>query len=235
MSVTTVESARAIPLPRRAAAPHPVGADTGRLAADRAVLRQIGVPPAWIRRLRGGDRYADVWQALEMLPEVDIDAQTPVVGVVGPAESLRLEAHRVAVDLATDDSPRPVVEVPAVLGAERAAALTRAARLGTCVVAVEAQADTDPAMVVESLATVGAGAVIVIVEAAKGLEAAQTRLDDLGSVDAIAIEGLGEAAAPMQPLQLGVPITRLDGIPIDRMTWTALLCAQLEAANPAGA
>ena len=106
ISVTTVESGPAIPLPRRAAR-RPVGAfRPGPLAADRAVLRQIGVPPAWIRRLRGGDRYADVWQALEMLPEVDIDAQTPVVGVVGPAESVRLEAHRTAVDLAIDDAPR---------------------------------------------------------------------------------------------------------------------------------
>ncbi len=88
-------------------------------------------------------------------------------------------------------------------------------------------------LVQESVTAVGAGAVIVQLDATSTLEEAQTGLDALGPVDAIAVERVTESAAPMQLLQLGVPITRLDGIPIDRMTWTALLCAQLEAANPA--
>jgi hypothetical protein len=221
-------SAPAIPMPRRGQS-----TDGARLAADRAALRQLGVPPAWVRRLHGGDRYADIWQALEPLPEVDIDPQTPVVAVVGPAESVRLEAHRVAIDLAVSDVPRRVVEVPAVAGAQRAAALHDAGRLAACVVAIEAGPDGDPALVVESMTSIGPGVVIVIVEAGADLGSTQARLDALGSIDAIAVEGLGEAAAPMQLLQLGVPITRLDGVPIDRMTWTALLCAQLEAAAPA--
>ena len=28
-------------------------------------------------------------------------------------------------------------------------------------------------------------------------------------------------------LQLGLPVVRLDGIPVDRYTWTAVLCAHL--------
>jgi hypothetical protein len=32
-------------------------------------------------------------------------------------------------------------------------------------------------------------------------------------------------------LQLGLPVVRLDGIPVDRYTWTAVLLAQLGPAQ----
>jgi len=84
---------------------------------------------------------------------------------------------------------------------------------------------------VEALQAVGAGAVLAIVRADEGLERAQAFLDALGQVDALAVEGAGASAEPAAVLQLGLPVARLDGIPIDRYTWSAVLCAQLGAAR----
>jgi hypothetical protein len=201
-----------------------------QLAADRSALRALGVPTAWTRQLRPGDRFTAVLRMLDRMPEVDFDPATRVVAVVGPASSVLLEAHRTALDLPTDTAtgpgPRPVVHVPAAAGAERATALAEARLLGDVVVAIEANpADTDRA--VEALQVIGAGAVLAIVQADAGLERAQAFLDALGQVDALAVEGTGASAEPAAVLQLGLPVVRLDGIPIDRYTWTAVLCAQL--------
>jgi hypothetical protein len=73
--------------------------------------------------------------------------------------------------------------------------------------------------------------VIAIVAPGAGLERAQAFLDALGQVDALAVEGAAASGTPAAVLQLGLPVVRLDGIPIDRYTWTALLCAQLASAR----
>jgi hypothetical protein len=201
-----------------------------QLAADRQALRALGVPTAWTRQLRPGDRFTAVLRMLDRMPVVDIDPATRVVAVVGPATSVLLEAHRTALDLPTETptgpAPRPVVHVPAAAGAERAAALAEARLIGDVVVAVEVGPGGE-AHAVEALQIVGAGAVIAIVAADGGLERAQTFLDALGQVDALAVEGTGASTEPAAVLQLGLPVVRLDGIPIDRYTWTAVLCAQL--------
>ena len=190
-------------------------------------MRALGVPAAWTRQLRPGDRFSAVLRMLDRMPEVDIDPTTRVVAVVGPASSVLLEAHRAALDLATGAAPRLVVHVPGTAGAERAAALAEARLLGDVVVAIEADAAGHVPVAVEALQTVGAGAVIAIVSAADALERSQAYLDTLGQVDALAVEGTGAATEPAAVLQLGLPVVRLDGIPIDRYTWTAVLCAQL--------
>ncbi len=183
--------------------------------------------------MRGGDRFADLWQSLADLPQVDLDPDAPVVAVVGPADAVLLEAHRIAVDLAPGHTPRPVVHVPTAPGPERDCALEAAARSAQCVLAVEHEAGDDSTLVADVLTASGASVTIAIVQATSDLDQAHALLDAFGNVDAIALEGVTESQAPMQLLQLGVPITRLDGIPIDRTTWTALLCAQLEAMAPA--
>jgi hypothetical protein len=205
-----------------------------QLAADRRALRVLGVPPAWTRQLRPGDRFGAVLRMLECMPEVDIDPATRVVAVVGPAGSVLLEAHRTALDLPTETPagpvPRRVVVVPGAAGAERAAALTEARLIGDVVVAVEADLAADAGAVahaVEALQAVGAGAVIAVLAADASLERAQASLDALGQVDALAVEGAGTSAQPAAALQLGLPVVRLDGIPVDRYTWSAVLCAQL--------
>jgi hypothetical protein len=205
-----------------------------QLAADRNALRALGVPTAWTRQLRPGDRFTAVLRMLDRMPEVDIDPATPIVAVVGPASSVLLEAHRTALDLPAETAdgpvPRPVVLVPAAAGAERAAALAEARLIGDVVVAIEADGTPGVAgaeRAVEALQIVGAGAVIAIVGADGGLERAQAFLDALGQVDALAVEGTGASTEPAAVLQLGLPVVRLDGIPIDRYTWTAVLLAQL--------
>ena len=168
---------------------------------------------------------------LDRMPEVDIDPRTRIVAVVGPASSVVLEAHRTALDLPTDTAggpaPRPVVHVPAAGGAERAAALTEARLIGDVVVAIEADpADTGRA--VEALHILGAGAVVAIVGADSSVERAQAFLDALGQVDALVVEGTGGSTQPAAVLQLGLPVVRLDGIPVDRYTWTAVLLGRLD-------
>jgi len=203
-----------------------------RTAADRRVLRELGVPAAWTRRLRPGDRFGEVLRMLERMPDPDMNPDTPVVAVVGPAAAVRLEAHRAAVDLAAGADPRPVVVVPATVGTERAGALARAMRSGPVVLAVETDG-ADASLVLDTLTTVQAGVVIAMIDAAAPLERTQRWLDALGQVDALALEGGSAAADPAAALQLGVPVIRYDGVPVDRVTWTALLCAQLLAADHA--
>ena len=106
-----------------------------------------------------------------------------------------------------------------------AAALAEARLIGDVVVAVEADAGTG-AHAVEALQTIGAGAVIAVLGAG-GLEHAQAFLDALGQVDALAVEGTTTSTEPAAVLQLGLPVVRLDGIPVDRYTWTAVLLARL--------
>ena len=201
-----------------------------RTTADRRTLRALGVPPAWTRRLRTGDRFAEVLRMLERMPDSDIDPDATVVAVVGPAGGVQLEAHRTAIDLATDAGPRPVVVVPATVGTERATAVARALRSGPVVLAVESAGD-DAGLVLDTLTTVQAGAVIAVVDAAAPLERTQRWLDALGQVDALVLDGATTVPDPAAVLQLGLPVVRLDGVPVDRVTWTALLCAQLMAAQ----
>jgi hypothetical protein len=198
-----------------------------QLAEDRAFLRALGVPAAWTRALRPGDRFTSVLRMLDRLPDVDIDPATRVVAIVGPSSSARLEAHRTALDLATGPAPRPVIVVPARAGAERGSALTEARHLGDVVVAIEADGDFGIPRAVESLQTVEAGAVIAVISAADPIERSQAMLDALGQVDALAVEGTASSDEPAAVLQLGLPVVRLEGIPVDRFTWTAVLCAQL--------
>jgi len=205
-----------------------------RTAADRRVLRELGVPAAWTRRLRSGDRFGEVLRMLEHMPDPDIHPDAPVVAVVGPAGAVRLEAHRTAVDLAVADEPRPVVVVPATVGTERATAIARALRSGPVVIAVETDGH-DSGLVLDTLTTVQAGAVIAVVDATAPLETTQRWLDALGQVDALALDGGSSVPDPAAALQLGLPVVRFDGIPVDRVTWTALLCAQLLAADQAEA
>jgi hypothetical protein len=85
----------------------------------------------------------------------------------------------------------------------------------------------------ETLQALGAAAVIAVVDADRPTDQSQRWLDALGQVDAIAVDNATAVADPASVLQLGLPVVRLDGIPVDRVTWSALLCAQLEAADPA--
>jgi hypothetical protein len=85
--------------------------------------------------------------------------------------------------------------------------------------------------VLDTLTTVQVGAVIAMVDAAAPLEVTQRWVDALGQVDALALEGATSVSDPAAVLQLGLPVVRLDGVPVDRVTWTALLCAQLMAAE----
>jgi hypothetical protein len=182
--------------------------------------------------MRAGDRFAAVLRMLERMPDVDIDPEVEVVALVGPRGAVQMEAHRTALDLPLDDRPRPVVVVPRD-GRSRGPAIAKANKLGTVVAAVETDGYTCDETALETLQALGAGAVIAVVDAGRPTEESQRWLDALGQVDAIAVDNAAAVGDPASVLQLGLPVVRLDGIPVDRVTWSALLCAQLEVADPA--
>ena len=201
-----------------------------------SALRALGVPTAWTRQLRPGDRFTAVLRMLDRMPEVDIDPATRIVAVVGPASSVLLEAHRTALDLTVETAagpvPRTVVHVPAPparsapqpwrrRGTDRR---RRRRRRGGRQAAGAARA-------VEALQAVGAGAVIAIVSSGRRARAGAGDARRARSGRRAGRRGRGASDEPAAVLQLGLPVVRLDGIPIDRYTWSAVLCAQLGAAR----
>lgn len=229
-AVTGIDTGEPLgPLPSRDL-PDPGPAGDPRADADRSVLAALGVPEPWTTRYRPGDRFSEVLKILEYLPEPDIDPDATVVAVVGPTGTVALEAYRTALDLAEGHRPRPVVVVPAEEGPEREDALVKARYGGPVVVAVESDGGR-AAPVLDTLAAVGARVVLTVVDATVPLEHTRRWLSSLGSIDALVLDRTFEVRDPAAALQLGLPIVRLDGIPIDRVTWTALLCARLVAAE----
>lgn len=153
------------PSPRSAVArPARPYARDGRGATRRALIR-LGVPADWVRELPPGDRFAAVLDMLSDLPDPDIEGDTPVVAVVGPAALVEFEAHRTALDLAVGTRPRAVVTVPARGGDERRAAVAAARAIRPIVVAIESDGTQSPDRVRALLRRVGADVVIAVVEA----------------------------------------------------------------------
>ncbi|MDQ1292374.1 MAG: hypothetical protein QG608_252, partial [Actinomycetota bacterium] len=204
-----------------------------RTASDRRRLRSLGVPAAWTRQLHGGDRFASVLRMLDRMPEVDADPEAAVVAVVGPPGVALLEAHRTAVELAVGNSPRPVIAVPTTaIGASKGSAIALVHQ-EPCVVAVEIPGNGSWTALREVLQAIDARVVVACVDGGEPVERTQNWVDSLDQVDAVVVNGAAGAREPMSVLQLGLPVVRLDGIPLDRVTWAALLCARLEALEPA--
>jgi hypothetical protein len=201
------------------------------LAADRRLLRSLGVPGTWTRRLRVGDRFEGVLRMLARMPELDADPDAPVVAVVGPADTVLLEAHRAAVDLAVGRGPRPVVHIPALGRPERRAAVHRCHDLEYLVAAVETNGYSDAQRVRTTLREIRAQVVVAVLDALRDPQADAAWLAGIGRVDAVAVHGVDQVPDPARFLRLGVPVIRMDGIPLDRVTWAALLCARLVGAD----
>jgi hypothetical protein len=212
--------------PERRRTPRHVDA---RLTADRRALRALGVPGPWTRRLRGGDRFPAVLAILDRMPEVDIDPDAAVVAVVGPPGVVVLEAHRTALDLPVGHDPRPVVTIGVEEGPQREQAVTAARGTRPVVIAVEVADYGDTDAVRSLIRSVQAEAVIAVVDARRKLEDTTRWLEALERVDALAVDGGLEVPDPAAALHLELPVIRLDGIPLDRFGWTALLCAWLQA------
>jgi hypothetical protein len=204
---------------------------------DRRRLRALGVPAQWTRRLRTGDRFGSVLDMLSAMPSLDIDLDASrVVAVVGRPDTVVLEAHRIAIDLAGTSAPRPVVVLAADTSRASATALLAARTLPEVVVAVPAgvgSARSDD--VGAALHSVSAQVVIAVIDASAPRAATAAWLEALDQVDALAVVGADTVADPAHVLGYGLPVIRLDGIPVDQVTWAAMLCAHLRAAHPAPA
>jgi hypothetical protein len=177
--------------------------------------------------MTGGDRFNAVFGVLAELPEPAIDPHAPVVAVVGAHGIAELEAHRTALDLPVGARPRAVVTVPVGSPEERRAAIAAARHIRPLVVAVETHDYDDPEAAAEVLASVQADVVIAIVDATRPVHESGAWLHHFERVDAIAVDGALEVTTPAAVLALEVPVVRIDGIPIDRFGWAALLCAHL--------
>jgi hypothetical protein len=161
------------------------------------------------------------------MPEPEIDPHAPVVAVVGSGSVAELEAHRTALDLPVGARPRAVVTVPAHGVEERRAAIAAARNIRPVVIAVETEGYGNPTAAARVLHSVQADVVIAIVDALRPMGEAAGWLDHFDRVDAVALDGALDVATPAAVMQLGRPVVRIDGIPIDRFGWTALLCAHL--------
>jgi hypothetical protein len=150
-----------------------------------------------------------------------------VVAVVGPASVAELEAHRTALDLPVGTRPRAVVTVPADGAEVRRAAIAAARNIRPVVIAVETHDYDDPEAAGRVLSSVQADVVIAVVDAQRPMDRAAEWLAHFDRVDAVALDGALDVAAPAAVMALDVPVVRIDGIPIDRFGWTALLCAHL--------
>ena len=199
-----------------------------KLAAERRALRALGVPSAWTRRYRGRDRLSAVLAMLERMPQAALDPDAPVVAVIGPAGLVELEAHRTALDLPVGHRPRPVVLVPGTTGPERSAALAGARKTRPVVVAIERAGLDDVVSVRRALRSAQPDLVIALIDARDRLEDITRWIESFDRVDAIALDCALEVADPAAALHLDLPVIRMDGIPVDRFGWAALLCAQLE-------
>jgi hypothetical protein len=235
--VAGVPAARTAPDEECEHARHPAAAPAAgpdaRAEADRVLLRRLGVPSAWTRRLRPGDRFPSVQRMLEVLPTPDFDADGLVV-VVGPVPFVALEAHRQAIDLARGGVPRPVVVVHKHAGGPCRASLEAAVDHAEGVVAVESDGYGDADQLREAVRALGPAAVVAVVDARRSAEANADWLDRLGAVDALAVEGSSASPHPAGPLALGLPVVRVDGMTLDRVGWAGLLCARLESGGGTG-
>jgi len=95
------------------------------------------------------------------------------------------------------------------------------------VIAVETDGYTDPAGTARVLSSVQADVVIAVVDALRPMAEAAEWLAHFDRVDALALDGALDVATPAAVMGLDIPVVRIDGIPIDRFGWTALLCAHL--------
>jgi hypothetical protein len=198
-----------------------------QLARDREALRHLGLPAAWTRHLRAGDRFTSVLAILDRLPQPRITDDVTVIAVVGPADVVELEAARTALDLPAQNRPRPVVAVPAPAGADRRTAVARSRRTRPVVVSVATDGHHDTAATREVLREVKADAVIAVVDATRPLDEITRWIEALEQVDALALDGALDGDRPAGVLALDLPVIRVDGISVDRVGWAALLCAQL--------
>jgi hypothetical protein len=112
---------------------------------------------------------------------------------------------------------------------ERQTALAAARNVRPVAVAIETEGndlEPDTRALLDSLRP---DVVIAIVDATRPVAESARRLRSLGRVDAIAVDGALDVDDPAAALVLDVPVIRLDGVPVDRFGWAALLCAHLVA------
>ena len=131
-------------------------------------------------------------------------------------------------DFHTEHRPRPVVLVPGTTGPERSAALAGARKTRPVVVAIERAGLDDVVSVRRALRSAQPDLVIALIDARDRLEDITRWIESFDRVDAIALDCALEVADPAAALHLDLPVIRMDGIPVDRFGWAALLCAQLE-------
>jgi hypothetical protein len=204
-----------------------------QLKADRRALRALGVPSSLTRRLRSGDRFDAVFALCRAIPELDVDADAPIVAIVGPSGPSCFEAHRVAIDLATGSAPRPILTLPEQTSSHRETVLEASRRLEHAVVVIATpdpgSGDTEQPDTKADLRAVRAQIVVAVVDARRPVEETRAWLTALGRVDALAVEHAADVEDPARVLELGLPVVRLDGVSLDSLGWTALLCARLSA------
>ena len=206
--------------------------------ADRQVLASFGVPDAWMTGLQGPDRFAALLDMVQFVPEVANVVDPRVVAVIGTPHAVQRESHRIAVDLQDGATPRPVLRLPIqpvpqqVLG-QAAPQLMVAMPVmhgGASIVAIECPDGAEPGAAA-AIAAVDADMVVVAVRATRPYGELMAALGDLRRPVAVAFDGPASLNDIMPFLASGMPVVRVDGIPLDRVSIAALLCGYLNSAD----
>lgn len=206
-------------------------------------LARLGLPPRHIPRGVTSSRLrAELIESLANLPTVDVlpDAPGVAIAVVG----VGARAVRLARTLAEEQGLDPdnvVIAAPGSLGDrvpswlqitdpptadERRRSWRR--RADATFVAVAMTPDGDGAdWAASMLDALEPTQVWAITHAAWKPEDIDAWCDQLGGVDVLALERLGDTVSPAAVLGLGMPIGRLDGAPATAMRWAELLLERL--------
>jgi hypothetical protein len=207
-------------------------------------LLALGVPEHLARLATGSDRYAAALRALSALPPLPAPpaAAGDVLVIAGePAPALALAAA-LAAEINADPARTLVAapsaaglgvpaarRIPSVQAAERRADRLHAADSPQIVV-VAAPVDRTGGEWAGAVArALRANGVWALVDCTRKPADLRRHLRALGWVDALAAHGADSSADPATVLDLGVPVTYVDGRPATATTWAALLCERLTA------
>jgi hypothetical protein len=206
-------------------------------------LARLGVPPRFVPRgVVGLQLRGALIESLAQLPAADLlpDATGVVIAVVGLGATPVLLGRALAEERGLDPDNLVIATerqlgdgVPTWLQITDAATADERRRSW--------RRREHPTLVAVSIPTVGNGDVWArgmldhleptqvwgIVSATWKLEDVQAWADRLGGLDVLALEHLADTVSPAAPMQLDIPIGRLDGRPATPVRWAEILVERL--------
>jgi hypothetical protein len=207
-----------------------------------SVLTHLGMPKELCERVTGFDSYRAIVKVLKLLPG---PPQPPagagdVLLIVGELTGAVATARTVTESLdLTPDRTLLAAESVAGTGIHTSRRLTGPEHAAKRIAKVREETDMPLIVVVDApvggtetarsiVEEIPATAVWGVVDATRKTADSARHLADIGSVDAIAVQGIGSTGDPATVLALGIPVALIDGVAPTPHLWADLLCRRLE-------